>query len=121
MLDNMENYIIIAIIAVLVLFGVRWSVKHFKGQSGCCVGGGYKAKKKHLKNIVEKKTFRIDGMKCENCKNRVEEIVNDIDGIAGNVDLKKGLLTVSYAKSVDTELIKSRIERTGYKLRDFGD
>ena len=117
----MENYIIIAVLCLLAVFAVVKSVQHFRGQGGCCGGGGYKAKKKHLKNIVEKKTFKVDGMKCENCKNRVEEIVNDIDGIAGNVDLKKGTLTISYAKSVDTELIKSRIERAGYKLRDFGD
>ena len=55
-------------------------------------------------------------MHCDHCKNRVEEVVGDIKGVAGKVNLKKGELTVSYAEEVDDELIKSRIERAGYKV-----
>ena len=45
----MENYIIIAVIAVAIGFGIYSAVKHFKGQGGCCGGGSYKPKKKKLK------------------------------------------------------------------------
>ena len=55
-------------------------------------------------------------MHCQHCKNRVEEVVNDIKGIAGKVDLKKGELTVSYAEDVADEIIKARIERAGYEV-----
>ena len=55
-------------------------------------------------------------MRCEHCKRRVEEAVNDIKGVAGRVDLKKGELTVSYAEDVDDEIIKAMIERTGYTV-----
>ena len=55
-------------------------------------------------------------MHCEHCKARVEEVVNDIQGVSGSVNLKKGILTVSYAEDVDDELIKSKIERVGYKV-----
>ncbi len=112
----MENYIIIAIVAVIVTVGICFSVKHFKGKSGCCGGGGYKPRKKKLANVICHKTFAVGGMHCENCKIRVEEIVNDIKGVAGKVDLKKGELTISYAEMVDDELIKSRIERAGYSF-----
>ena len=47
---------------------------------------------------------------------RVEEAVNDIKGAAGKVDLKKGLLTVSYAESLDEEQVKQKVERAGYHL-----
>ena len=47
---------------------------------------------------------------------RVEEAVNDIKGAAGKVDLKKGLLTVSYAESLDDEQVKQKVERAGYHL-----
>lgn len=115
----MENYIIIAIIAVAAGFGIYSTIKHFKGQGGCCGGGSYKPKKKRLSGVLYQKIFKVEGMHCDHCKNRVEEVVNDIKGVAGKVNLKKGELTVSYAEEVDDELIKSRIERAGYKVMEI--
>ncbi|MBQ8404581.1 MAG: heavy-metal-associated domain-containing protein [Clostridia bacterium] len=112
----MENYIIIGVIAVIILIGVIYTVKHFKGESGCCGGGGYKPKKKKLANVKYQKVFKVEGMHCERCKNRVEEVINDIKGAAGKVDLKKGELTVSYAEDIGDEVIKAKIERAGYTL-----
>ncbi len=115
----MENAIIIGIVIIVIIVGIYSTVKHFKGESSCCGGGGYKPKKKKLPVILYTKTFIIDGMHCEHCKNRVEEIVNDIDGTAGRVDLKKGELKVSYAQDVDDETIKSHIERVGYIVTEI--
>ena len=112
----MVDYIIIAVLALVVAFGIFSAIKHFKGQGGCCGGGSYKPKKKKLKNVLYQKTFKVEGMHCDHCKNRVEEVVNDIQGVAGKVNLKKGELTVSYAEEVEDELIKSCIERAGYKV-----
>ena len=55
-------------------------------------------------------------MHCEHCKARVEEVINDIQGVSGSVDLKNGTLTVSYAENVEDELIQSKIERAGYTV-----
>lgn len=115
----MENFIIVAIIVVIVAIGISSTVKHFKGKSGCCGGSDYKPKRKKLSEVIFQKTFKVDGMHCENCKQRVEEVVNDIKGVAGKVDLKKGELCVSYAENVDDELIKSRIERAGYIVTEI--
>lgn len=112
----MTDIIIIAVILVFAFLGIRSAVKHFKGQGGCCGGGDYKPRKKKLKNILYTKTFTVDGMHCDHCKNRVEEVVNDMAGIAGKVDLKKGELTVSYAEEVDDERIIARIEKAGYTV-----
>ena len=114
----MENYIIIGMIAVIVVIAVISSIKHFKGESGCCGGGSYKPKRKKLSGIKYTKKFKVGGMHCEHCKRRVEEAVNDINGIAGRVDLKKGELTVSYAEDVADEIIKAKIERAGYTVTD---
>lgn len=118
-MDNIENIIIIAVVAVVVILAVRSAVGHFKGEGGCCGGGSYKPKKKKLANVLYTKTFKVSGMHCEHCKIRVEEVVNDIKGTAGKVDLKKGELTVSYAEEVDDELIRSRIERAGYSVTEI--
>ena len=112
----MENYIIIGIIAVIVVIGIVYTVKHFKGEGGCCGGGNYKPKKKKLHKVLYQKTFKVDGMHCDHCKNRVEEVVNDIKGVAGKVDLKKGELTVSYAEDVSDEIIVARITKAGYTV-----
>jgi len=66
--------------------------------------------------VLYQKNFKVEGMHCEHCKARVEEVVNDIQGVSGSVNLKKGILTVSYAEDVDDELIKSKVERVGYKV-----
>ena len=110
----MENYIIIGVITVIVVIAVISSIKHFKGEGGCCGGGSYKPKRKKLSGIKYTKKFKVGGMHCEHCKNRVEEAVNDIKGVAGRVDLKKGELTVSYAEDVDDDVIRKKIERAGY-------
>ena len=112
----MTDIIVIVIIAIAAGFGVHSTMKHFKGQSGCCGGSTYKPKKKKLTNVLYKKIFYVDGMHCENCQNRVQEAVNDIAGIAGIVNLKKGIVTVSYAESVEDETIKAKIERAGYTV-----
>ena len=112
----MENYIVIGIIAVIVVIAVISSIKHFKGEGGCCGGGSYKPKKKKLPKVIYQKTFKVGGMHCDHCKNRVEEAVNDIQGVAGKVDLKKGELTVSYAEDVPDEIIKAKITRAGYEI-----
>lgn len=112
----MQDVIIIAVIVVMLGLGLRSAVAHFKGQGGCCGGGSCKPKKKKLSQVKYRKTFHVEGMHCEHCKNRVEEVVGDIKGVAGKVDLKKGLLTVSYAEDVADEIIKARIERAGYHV-----
>ena len=117
----MENYIIIIIIVAVFGIAVCSAKNHFKGQGGCCGGGSYKPKKKKLSNIHHQKIFKVDGMHCENCKNRVEEVVNDISGVAGKANLNKGELVVSYAEDVSDDTVKARIEKAGYKVTEIKD
>lgn len=115
----MENYIIIGVIALISLVSIGTIVKH-KGRKGCCGSGSdYMPRKKKLKNMIAKKTFKVKGMHCEKCSNRVTEAVNDIPGVAGVVNLKKGIVTVSYEQEVPDEQIKERIERHGYDVTEI--
>ena len=115
----MENYSIIGIIIVIAFFAVRTIVKR-KGRKGCCGSGSdYKPRKKKLQAVIATKVFAVDGMHCEKCANRVTEVVNDITGVAGVVDLKKGIVKVSYEQEVADEQIKARIERVGYTVTEI--
>ena len=100
-----ENIILLVLVVVVVAIGLWSTVRHFRGKGGgCCGGGDYKPRKKKLSHVAGQKTFQV------------EEAVNDIKGAAGKVDLKKGLLTVSYAESLDDEQVKQKVERAGYHL-----
>ena len=116
----MENYIIVGIIVLIALVAIG-SIFKRKGRKGCCGSGSdYKPRKKKLKNVIVNKTFKVDGMHCEKCSNRVTEAVNDMPGVAGVVNLKKGIMTVSYEQDVPDEHIKDRIERHGYTVTEIG-
>lgn len=115
----MSNIVIVAVIVLVALGAVAVLVKR-AGRKGCCSNGSdYKPRKKKLQTVVAVKTFRVEGMHCEKCSNRVTEVVNDIPHVAGVVDLKKGLLTVSYEQEVPDQVLRQRIERAGYTLSDI--
>ena len=113
----MQNFMIILIIIIMIVIGIIYTVKHFKGESSCCGGGSYKPKKKKLKNIKYTKIFKVEGMHCEHCKNRVEEMINDINGLAGTVNLKKNELTVFYEIDTEDSVLKARLGKAGYILK----
>ena len=115
----MENYIIIGIIAIIAAIAISTLIRR-SGRKGCCSSGSdYRPRKRKLKNVIATKVFVVEGMHCEKCANRVMEVVNDIQGCAGAVDLKKGTVTVSYEQEVPDEQIRERIERVGYTVKEI--
>lgn len=115
----LENIVIIVILAVVLFFCIRSSMKHFRGEGGCCGGGTYKARPKKLNTVVGKKTLSVEGMSCQHCVNRVMEAVNSIDGASALVKLKKGEVIVSVEHPISNEIIKNAIENAGYKVTDI--
>lgn len=113
----MEDFIIILIIAVIVILGFRSALKHFQGKGGCCGASDYKPKRKRLKKVLYKKTFTVEGMSCKRCKNKVQEVLNDIPNISAKVSLKNKKVTVSYGEKVDDRIIKEKITRAGYTVK----
>lgn len=113
----MENFITIAILSVIFIFALHSTIKHFSGKSSCCGGGTYKARKKNLNNIIVKKEFKVEGMNCQNCVNKVMEAINSMDGISCIVHLKKGIVVVSATFPVKDEIIINAIENAGYTVK----
>lgn len=116
----MENAMIISVLIIIIFIGVRSSVKHFKGQGGCCGGGSeVRIKPKKLKHVIAKATVTIDGMTCDHCKNRVESRLNELDGVSARVDLKKKTAALLMEKEVSEERIRKVIENAGYEVISF--
>ena len=110
----MNVVLIIILIAVVVLAAVS-GAKHFKGQGGCC-GGELRPEHKKLDGpVTEEKIISIDGMSCENCRNRVERAINKIDGASARVNLRKKEAVVSLDRKIDDETLKNAVESAGYK------
>lgn len=115
----MTNYIIAIILIVVLFFCIRSSIKHFRGEGGCCGGGTYKARKKKLNTVVGQKTVSVEGMSCQHCVNRVMEAINALDGASALVKLKKGLVIVSMEHPISNEIIKNAIEKAGYTVTNI--
>ena len=113
----MGDIVIVALLLIIIAIAIVPTIKHFKGQGGCCGGGSYKPKKKKLEHVIEKKEFYIEGRHCENCSNRVMEKINDIPGVSAEVKLKKNIAIVSYARKVDDAVIIGKIEEAGYSVK----
>ena len=114
-----SNIIIIAILVVILLVALRGSIKHFKGEGGCCGGGSSSVKepdKKLSGTVIKTKVFMIDGMHCENCTNRVKCAINRIDGVSAKLNLKKKQAVVKYEKEVEDDTLIKEIEDLGYKV-----
>ncbi|MDO4311823.1 MAG: FeoB-associated Cys-rich membrane protein [Eubacteriales bacterium] len=114
----MSNFIIAVVLIAILFFAIRSSVKHFRGEGSCCGGGTYKARKKKLNKVADKKIFVVEGMSCQHCVNRVMEAVNSMEGASAVVKLKKGLVEVSMDHPIDDERIKNAIEKAGYQVRE---
>ena len=114
----MSNVIIILVLAVVIIFAVRETLKHMKGEGSCCGGGSsYKPKKKKLKGtIVNTYELGIEGMHCQNCVNAVTGAINDIDGASARVSLRSKKAMVSCDREIDVAVIKEAIEKKGYEV-----
>ncbi|RKM61314.1 heavy-metal-associated domain-containing protein [Butyrivibrio sp. CB08] len=115
----MANAIIVVILAVIFAAATKGAVKHLMGQGSCCGGGSSTVKepdKKLSGPAVKTKVFKIDGMHCENCTNRVKRAINRIDGVSARLNLRKKQAVVEYDRDVDDDEIIKAIEALDYKV-----
>ena len=115
----MTDAVILVILVIALIYGVKGTVKHFKGEGACCGGGSgtVKAKRKSLKNPkLGEKTIQIEGMHCDHCRQSVMSELNKIEGVAAKVDLKKNRAVISYDRPVKEEDLRRAVERAGFKV-----
>lgn len=118
----MTDAVIILVIVVFLIFALKGSIKHFKGEGACCGGGSgsvkpKKPKKKTLNGpVIGRCTIRVSGMHCQNCVNSVTRALNDIEGVSARVSLKANRAEVSYDREVDETELKQAVEKAGFKV-----
>jgi copper chaperone len=66
---------------------------------------------------MKKDIYKVNGMTCAHCVNRVQKNVMAISGIENaKVNLAKGELEVEYNNEVSKETIKNVVDDLGYEL-----
>ena len=118
----MADTIIILVVVVILIFALKGSIRHFRGEGACCGGGSgsvktKKAKKKTLdRPVTGQRTIRISGMHCRNCANSVTNALNAIDGVSAKVSLKDNTAEVSFDRTVDDADLKQAVEKAGFEV-----
>ncbi|WP_026510683.1 MULTISPECIES: heavy-metal-associated domain-containing protein [unclassified Butyrivibrio] len=113
-----SNILIIIGLVIILAIALRGTIKHFKGEGGCCGGGSTvrESDKKLDGPVIKSKVFKIDGMHCENCTDRVKRAINRIDGVSAKLNLRKKEAVVQYDREVDDAVLINAIEALDYKV-----
>jgi copper chaperone CopZ len=115
----MTNAIVVVVLVIVIIMATKGAAKHLMGQGSCCAGGSSTVKepdKKLSDPVIMTKVFKIDGMHCENCSNRVKRAINRIDGVSAKINLRRKEAVVEYDREVDDATITGAIETLDYKV-----
>ena len=117
----MADIIVILVVAVLLGLALRGTIKHFKGESGCCGKGACdspaKKEKKELTHpVLGKKSVRIAGMHCERCVRNLTRAINKIEGASATVSLKEERAVVFYDRPLDDAQLRQAVEAAGFQV-----
>lgn len=65
---------------------------------------------------MAEKIIYIENMHCENCKNRIEMYINQIDGAKATVNLSKKTAVVSMDRMISDEELLQAVNRDDYRV-----
>ncbi len=117
MSGTISTIIIVLILIVILFFAIKNSIPHFRGQGACCGGGDSEKliKPKKLESVIATKNIHIEGMRCNNCRVRVQNKLNAIEGVNAKVNIEKKIATVQMDRQIPEEEFIRTIENLGYE------
>ena len=114
---NIQDIIIVIILIVILVPAIKSSITHMKGEGECCGGPKEKPVKKKISGKPKsKKIVYIEGMHCDNCKNRIEKHLDELDGVIAKVKLSRKLAEVLLYEDVDDSVIRDTIESLDFQV-----
>ena len=120
----MDKIIILAA-AVLVVWAVWQTVQKFRGKAkNSCCGTPEAVTPKQVEDTDESHypyhyRLKIGGMACSNCARRVENILDQMEGVWAKVDLGKGEAKVLSKKERGETDFRDVLGPTDYSLTAF--
>lgn len=116
------DLILILIVAAILFFALKGTVKHFKGESSCCGGSvsdKVKVDDKNTNHYAYHITVNTSGLKCDGCKTKVENALNSKIGVYAIADYKNNIVKVHSKNELSDEEITKAIEGAGYKVNSI--
>lgn len=117
---NVSTAVIVALLIVIGFIAVRKYIKNLR--HGCCGGSGEEKVKVADKNAAHypySVTLKIEGMRCANCTDRVENALNRLDGIWAKVSLKRAEAVLRSKSVLDDETLRTAVARAGYRVTEI--
>ena len=117
----MESFLIIAGLAVIILFAIRSVIHRIRHGSACCGERDapqkkVKVKDKNKAHYPFKYILTVDGMHCSNCTRHVENTLNSLEGTWATADLQdKEVIVLSKTIRENSELEKI-VAQAGYTV-----
>lgn len=118
MSGTVSTIVIVVILAVILFFAVKNSIPHFRGEGGCCGGSGKEKliKPAKLERIIATKVMKIEGMRCENCNRRVQNALNQLDGVNAKVYGDRAEAVVKLGRDVEDIELERAVTGLGYRV-----
>lgn len=118
MSGTVSTIVIVVILAVILFFAVKNSIPHFRGEGGCCGGSGKEKliKPAKLERIIATKVIKIEGMRCENCNRRVQNALNQLDGVNAKVYGDRAEAVVKLGRDVEDIELERAVTGLGYRV-----
>lgn len=121
---NIFAAIFVILIVIFLIFIVKGYIK--KLGSGCCNTGDdptvkkIKVKDKNEAHYPYSVTLKVDGMVCENCKKRVENALNSIEGVWAKGDTDRNIIIVRMKQPVNNQSLRQAVVDAGpYTVLDI--
>lgn len=117
---NPANLVVLAVIALGMLFGLRRIAASTRGKSCCSDGAsGRKAKKVVVSDTDESHypysdELLIGGMSCDGCAQNVENALNAQDGVWATVAFADHTARVRSKHPVDRDTLETAVRSAGY-------
>ena len=115
---TVSTIVIVVILAVILFFAVKNSIPHFRGEGGCCGGSGKEKliKPSKLERIIATKVIKIEGMRCENCNRRVQNALNQLDGVNAKVYGDRAEAVVKLGRDIEDIELEKAVTGLGYRV-----
>lgn len=107
--------IAVVLIVVFAIFVIKSYVK--KLSEGCCgSSGGDKVKKikdKDKSHYPYKVILTVDGMVCQGCESRIENTLNNLEGVWAKANASTKEVTVLMKNKIDEKTLKKTVNTIG--------
>lgn len=114
---NAPTMVIGLVLLVLLYIAGKHVYRLFHGEPVCCQTSTPSVPEKKLHgDIVATKIADIEGMTCGNCKNRVEMLLDEIDGASAKVNLHYHQATIRMTRVVSDDEIRKALDGSGYTI-----